>query len=219
MKYYPDVSDYDMTKTGGIALYLAHCDLDPLFGLIEQTDKALSDTYEQYCQLANEANNQGDFHTQSMYSDLEGVFVSKIVPLSYESLLLIIASRLEEAFKTWCRIIKAKDESLPSIHEFKCGSHGDLDKPIAYIQKFGHVEGIKADPLWENILAIWIARNGIIHHGGYIEPKQHEKLKRYQIGINPDDCRVYLESEVVKQLYKAVVDFVDRTFLLEPAGE
>lgn len=219
MKYFPDVSDYDMTKTGGMALYLAHCDLDPLLGLIEQTEKVLSETRKQYSQLSCTANNRGDFRTQSLYSDLEGVFISKIVPLSYESLLLIIASRLEEAFKTWCRIIKAKDESLPSLHEYKCGNHGDLDKPIAYIKEYGHVEGIKADPLWESIIAIWIARNGIIHHGGYIEPKQHEKLKKHQIGVNPEDCRVYLESKAVKQLYKAVVDFIDRVFLLEPIGE
>ena len=215
MKYFPDVSNFDLNTTGGLALYGAHCDLDPVLGLIEQTIMSLNATRSLYIDMGNEADKSNDFFAQSEYMNLLGVFSSEIVPLAYETLLTIMVSRLEEAFNGWCRIIAAKDTRLPPFDEFR-KERGSLDNAIEYLKKYGNINGIKNDCQWEYIKAIRDARNMIMHNGARVHERKREIMDRFKIGMCPEDYRLYLEEDTIKNMYKAITQFIDRVFLITP---
>ena len=218
MNYFPDVSNHDLSTSGGMALYLAHCDLDPILGLIDHTELVLAESLSRYELIECQATKMKDYYTQSQIMDLRAIFRARIEPLSYESIILILISRVEEAFKTWCLIVKDRtDNDIPDFESFACSKHGALDKPIKYLKDYGHVVGIKADPLWDYITAICVIRNAIVHHGGRITGEKNlEKMERYNFDIFFEDNRIYLEIDTIRKIYQKVVEFIDRVFMIEP---
>lgn len=218
MKYFPDVADYDLSTAGGMALYGAHCDLDPVLGMIEEIDRSVEETIKKYGDLGIKAQDFGDFRTSCELLDLQAVFSAQVRPIVYESMLLIMVSRLEESFSGWCRVLHAKDKGLPAFEEHH-KEKGALENAISYIKEYGHINGIKQDKDWEFISVIRDARNMIVHNGSRVKEPLWDKMDSFKIGMYPEDHRVYLDSETIHRMYDAIIRFINRVFLIQPESQ
>lgn len=218
MKYYPDVADYDMQTTGSLALYSAHCDLDPVLGMIEELNASVNKAISEYSRMGIEAQNEGDWKKSSELLDLQGIYAAQISPLVYESMLLIIVSRLEEAFGCWCRMLSLKDNAIPEFRTYH-RENGALENAIAFLKDYAKIEGIKQDPDWAYVSVIRDARNMVVHNGSRVKEQLRSKMKQFDIGMHPEDYRLYLDYETIIKMYKAVIRFIDRVLLIESPEE
>jgi hypothetical protein len=214
MKYFPSVENYNMDTCSGRSLYLAHCDFDPLQGLIDQTKISTQATVEYFGQLAHEATEHGDMRTACEASDTQGIFAARVIPLAYESILLIMVSRLEEAMNTWCRSIHIRDPACPELKDYSARG-GVIEKAAAYLKEYAHIDGIKQNSQWEYVTAIRDSRNMVVHNGGRVKEDYREKLVRFNIGMREEDFSVYVDHDTILNMYRAIVEFMDQVFHLE----
>lgn len=192
--------------------YLAHCDFDPLNGLKEQTEVSTSATVEYFGGLGRKCNDIGDFRSESDAYETQGIFSARVIPLAYQSILLIMVSLLEEAMNTWCRTVKLTDNSYPELKDFKSWG-GVIEKAADYLKQFAYINGIKQDPQWEYITVIRDAKNMVVHNGGRVKEELRSKFNKYSIGMREDDIGICLDYDT---LYNTILVFIDRVFCLEP---
>lgn len=215
MKYYPSAEDFNMHSVDGRALYLAHCDLDPILALIEHTKIALDLTIDHLGEEAETASDNGDMRAESDIIDLMTTFSGQVSSLSYEAILLILISRLEEAMNIWCRMIWRSNKELP---EPKKGNSkrdsGALEKAVHYLNDYANITSIKEDKAWEEVTAIRDARNMIVHNGGRVKEEKRHKLEKHAIGMRKEDYSVYIDYDALKKMYNTIIMFCDRVFNL-----
>ncbi|WP_312433278.1 hypothetical protein [Lacrimispora sp.] len=213
MRYFPSVEDFNLDTCTGKVLYLAHCDLDPIKALIEQTKISTQAMVGIFGETAIEFDEKGEHYSASQYFDMQSIFAARVVPLSYQSVLLILFSVFEEAIKTWCRMLKIENDRIEEFDGFLKGRHlGELERAIKYIEKYSKITGIEKDLLWDKIKTIRTARNAIVHNGGRVEEKYRKHLKKFNIGMREEDFGVYIDYETISDIYDTIMEFVDRIF-------
>jgi hypothetical protein len=213
MEYFPNIEDFNLDTCTGKVQYLAHCDLEPVKALIEQTKISTQATIEIFGETAIEFDENSEHYLASKYYDLQGVFAARVVPMSYQSVLLITFSLFEEAIKTWCRMLKIENEAIEDFDSFLKSYHlGELERAIRYIEKYSKMTSIEKDPLWDKIRSIRTARNAIVHNGGRVEEKYRKYLEKSNIGMREEDFSVYIDYETISDIYDTIMEFVDRIF-------
>lgn len=209
---FPDMSYYDMTKAGEMALYLAHCDLYPFRSVIENNKIALNVIGKSYHEMAKEAQNHDDFVTEQ-WAMTSGLLHSNQVSLyTHYSLLLTMVSLFKESVNTLCRIYH-KMLNLPK--EVKDIKGNGLERAAKYLKDEVKINGFTADKQWEYITAVRDARNMVVHNGGRLV-RGFDKFDKFGIGYREEDKQLYLEYEDIEKMYEAILDYVNRAFKLEP---
>lgn len=212
---FPDMEHYDMGSPGEMALYLAHCDFYPFRSVIENNKIALDAIGESYRGLAVKAQDAGDFETECRAMASGALHSAHVSLLTQYSLLLTMVSLLEESVNTLCRIyqqVHTISESLSDID-----GHG-LERAAKYLKDKVGITGFKADKQWEYITVIRDARNMVVHNGGRIV-KDFDKFDKFSVGYREEDNQLYLEYTDIVKMYDAILDFMDRTFRLEPKSK
>lgn len=101
---FPDMTYYDMSKVGEMALYIAYYDFHPFRSVIENNKIILDSTLENYKKIARNAQLNNDFSTEC-WAKTSGILHScRVELLTQYSLLLTMVSLLEEATNRLCRI-------------------------------------------------------------------------------------------------------------------
>lgn len=219
MKNFPDMSQYDIGRPSGMALYCAHMDLEPIGGLIEYTKISQKSYQELFWHVIKNADENDDFKTSSETVDEMVVYSSRIIPLEYNAILLMMMSCLEEGFNTWCRLEEGyqrrKGNPIVSLSDYvpKKKRERGIEKACAYLKEYAQVTGIKQDPNWGYIDAIRTARNMLVHNGGRVAEKYREKMKQYGIGMREEDYSVYIDYQTIKKMHDAIIEFIDRVFI------
>ena len=201
MRYFPDGEIYNMLSEDGGALYLAHCDLEPIKLLIELTNISLNIAVKHFSNEELIAAEIGDMQMASDAMEMQGIFVSRVSELNYEAILLILVSRLEEALNCWCRTVHPICSDGKTFEKYSFESKGgNLEKAASYLEKCVGILGIKKDVAWEKITAIRDIRNAIVHNGGIIK-KHSKKIKKFYFITREEDNKIYIEYDILKNIY------------------
>lgn len=209
---FPDMSYYDMTKASEMALYLAHYDLYPFRSVIENNKIALDVIGKSYHEMAKEAQKHDDFITEQRAMTSGLLHSSRVSLYTQYSLLLTMVSLLEESVNTLCRIYH---NMLNLPKELKDIKGNGFERAAKYLKDEVKIHGFTADKQWEYITAIRDARNMVVHNGGRVV-RDFNKFDKFGIGYREEDKQIYLEYEDIMKMYKAILDFVNRAFKLEP---
>ena len=213
MNYFPSVETFNMNSVDGRALYLAHCDLDPIRALIIHTRIALNATIEYFGDEAQKAGSSGDLYAESNAMDIQSIFASQVASLNYEAVLLILVSRLEEALNTWCRCVHLKNSYSPELKDYSPDRrYGALEKAANYLKAYAGGYSIKSDRAWETITAIRDTRNIIIHNGGRVKAELRPKLEKHRIEMREEDHSVYMDYDTLMWAYEEILQFCDRVY-------
>lgn len=213
MKYFPETTNYDMDTCAGKAQYLAHTEIEPIKLLIEHTQLSLNVSIRSLGQCIQKYDMTSRFKESSDCSNVQMIMTSRVAPLAYQSIILILMSLMEEAFKCWCRMIEIINDSCPDFDtEFRGKRKGELEKTFDYLQEYTQIKDIESDGDWEKIRAIRTARNAVVHHGGRVPEKSKELLEKYNIGMREEDNSVYIDKDTINDIYNTVISFVDRIF-------
>lgn len=218
MKYFPDGQDYNMHTCEGRSLYAAHCDFDPIQGLIDQTKISTQATIKYFGELGRTCDRNGDWKAGVEAYDVQGIFTARVVPLAYESILLIMVSKLEEAMNTWCRAVSISNSQFQDYKDFNSRERG-LEKAVDYLKKIAGIDGIKQDPHWEKVTVTSDARNMVIHNGGRVKEELRKKFDRFEIGMREEDYSLYLDYDAIQEMYHTIIDFMDSVFCIEATRE
>ena len=184
MKYFPDIAEYNVDTCAGKAQYLAHMDIEPIKLLIEYNKLSLNSSIQVLGESIQKYDLTNQFRESCACSNLQVIMAARVAPLTYQAIILMLMSLLEEAFKCWCRMIGIVDKMCPKFDtQFRSKKKGELEKTFDYIQKYAKVKDIECDEDWEKIRAIRAARNAIVHHGGRVPEKNRKLLEKYNIGM------------------------------------
>lgn len=209
---FPDMEYYDMHKPGEMALYLAHSDLFPFRSVIENNKLALDAINETYRNTAGAARLQDDFITES-YALTSGLLsTSRVDILTQYSLLITMVSLLEESVNTLCNIYCDLQNETVKLTDVKGNG---LERAATYLKKHIGISGFTSDKQWEYITAIRDARNMIVHNGGRLI-RDFDKFNKFDIKYREEDNQIYLEYHDIVKMYDAILDFMERSFRLEP---
>lgn len=209
---FPDMSFYDMSKPGDMALYLAHCDFYPFRSVIENNKIALDAIAESYHDFAEKARKNNDFVTESWAMTSGSLHSCRVDILTQYSLLLTMVSLLEEAVNTLCRIY----QNMKSLNkELKDIKGSGLERAVKYLKEEVNVKGFSENKNWEYITAIRDARNMVVHNGGRLT-KDFDKFDKFRIGYREEDKQLYLEYQDIVKMYDAILEFIDSSFRIEP---
>ena len=209
---FPNIDNYDMNKPGEMALYLAYCDFLPFRSVIENNKLAIEALSEAYTSVIEKAHIANDFVIEEWALRNKTLHMSKVDLLTQYSLLLTMVSLFEEAVNTLCRVYQSVLVLVKQLEDIK--GEG-MDRACTYLKTEVGVQGFKADKQWEYISVIREARNMIVHNGGRIS-KGIEKFDKFGIGYREEDKQIYVEYEDIIKMYDALIDFMDRTFRIEP---
>lgn len=209
---FPDMSFYDMSKPGDMALYLAHCDFFPFRSVIENNKNALDAIAESYYDFAEKARRNNDFITESWAMTSGSLHSCRVNILTQYSLLLTMVSLLEEAVNTLCRIYQNTKSLTKELKDIK-GS--GLERAVKYLKEEVNVKGFSENKNWEYITAIRDARNMVVHNGGRLT-KDFAKFDKFGIGYREEDKQLYLEYQDIVKMYDAILGFIDSSFRIEP---
>lgn len=210
---FPDVSDYDFQKAGHVALYHAHFDFYSIRGLIESTNKSTYDIAEHFRMSAIIADDFGDIYTHSKENMNLMLYNSRVVPLAYNSCLLIMISALEEAFNILCNAYYIKNDYKIEFTDL----HGQgLERAISYLEKVVGLQNIKKEKQWEYIKTARDVRNAIAHNGGRVKEKDIKKFEKFNFYIREEDKQVFVESDTLIKLYDEILSFINCIFNKEP---
>ncbi len=213
MKYFPDITNYNMDTCAGKAQYLAHIEIEPIKLLIEHTQLSLNSSIRSLGECIQKYDRINLFKASSNCSNVQMIMASRVAPLAYQSILLMLMSLMEEAFKCWCRMPEIIDDGCPDFDkEFRGKRKGELEKTFDYLQEYIQIKDIESDEDWEKIRAIRTARNAVVHHGGRVPEKSKELLEKYNIGMREEDNSVYIDEDTMNDIYDTVISFIDRIF-------
>ena len=213
MKYFPEVTNYDMDTCAGKAQYLAHTEIEPIKLLIEHTQLSLNESIRLLGECSQKYDRTSQFNESCDCSNVQMIMASRVAPLAYQSIILILMSLMEEAFKCWCRMLEIVTNDCPNFDkEFRYNRKGELEKAFDYLQEYTQIKDIESDESWEKIRAIRTARNAVVHHGGRVPEKSKDLLKKYNIGMREEDNFVYIDENTMKDIYATVLSFIDRIF-------
>lgn len=166
-----------------------------------------------YRDVAEEARERNDFMTET-WAMTSGILQSSRVDiLTQYSLLLTLVSIFEEAVNTLCRVHKELRQLTVELKNIKGTG---LERAAKYLKEVVGISGFKDDPSWEYITTIRDCRNMVVHNGGRIKDELKGKCDKFHIEYREEDSRLYIEYEDVMKFYEAILDFMDRTFRLEP---
>lgn len=209
---FPDMEYYDMSKAGEMALYLAHCDLLPFRSVIENNKTSLDTIRQSYFETANKARNEEDYITENIAMTSAMLHSCRVDLFTQYSLLLTMVSILEESVNTLCRIYHNMMGLSKELKDIK--GHG-LERASKYLKDEVGILGFTNDKNWEYITAIRDARNMVVHNGGRLV-KDFEKYDKFNICYREEDHQLYLQYEDIVVMYDAILEFIDRTFRIEP---
>lgn len=208
---FPSMENYDVSKPGEMALYLAHCDFYPFRSVIENNKIALDAIGKSYREIAKQASEIDDFRTES-WAMTSGMLLScRVDILTQYSLLLTMVSLLEESVNTLCRIYHNVNQLPQELKDIK-GS--GLERAAKYLKDVVGIKGF-ASGKWEYITVIRDARNMVVHNGGRVV-KDFEKYDKFGIGYREEDKQIYLQYEDIVKFYDAIIEFMDTSFRIEP---
>lgn len=211
---FPSMENYDVSKPGEMALYLAHCDFYPFRSVIENNKIALDAIGKSYREIAVQASEINDFRTES-WAMTSGMLLScRVDILTQYSLLLTMVSLLEESVNTLCRIYHNVNQLPQELKDIK-GS--GLERASKYIKDVVGIKGFTTGN-WEYITAIRDARNIVVHNGGRVV-KDFEKYDKFGIGYREEDNQIYLQYEDIVKFYDAIIEFMGISFRIEPIEE
>lgn len=214
---FPDMSYYDISKPGEMALYHAHSDFYPFKSVIENNKIATDLVSKAYYDMANEAREHNDFLTEE-WAMTSGLLQScRVEIFTQYSLLLTMVSLLEEAMNTLCRSYKIMLSLEKDLKDIKGAG---IERAADYLKSCAKVKGIKSDPQWEYITTIRDCRNMVVHNGGRIvKEEDRKKCDKFNIGYREEDYQLYIEYSDVEKFYNAILEFMDRSFRIEPETE
>ena len=208
---FPSMENYDVSKPGEMALYLAHCDFYPFRSVIENNKIALDAIGKSYREIAKQASEIDDFRTES-WAMTSGMLLScRVDILTQYSLLLTMVSLLEESVNTLCRIYHNVNQLPQELKDIK-GS--GLERAAKYLKDVVGIKGF-ASGKWEYITVIRDARNMVVHNGGRVA-KDFEKYDKFGIGYREEDKQIYLQYEDIVKFYDAIIEFMDTSFRIKP---
>lgn len=211
---FPSMENYDVSKPGEMALYLAHCDFYPFRSIIENNKIALDAIGKSYREIAKQASEIDDFRAES-WAMTSGMLLScRVDILTQYSLLLTMVSLLEESVNTLCRIYHNVKQLPQELKDIK-GS--GLERAAKYLKDVVGIKGFTTGN-WEYITAIRDARNMVVHNGGRVV-KDFEKYDKFGIGYREEDNQIYLQYEDIVKFYDAIIEFMDISFRIEPIEE
>ena len=212
---FPSMDNYDMSKPGDMALYLAACDFLPFRSVIDINRIAIDAINEHYHEIVKKTMETDDFEAQCR-AMTSGTLLNCRVDIQVQySLLLVLVSLLEEAVNTFCQIHKEMDGLTTELKDIK-GS--GLERAAKYIKDEIHIEGF-ASGNWEYITAIRDARNMVVHNGGrVVKEKDFLKFDKFKIGYREEDKQIYLENGDIVKFYDAFWGFLETSFKLEPSA-
>lgn len=211
---FPTIDAYDIHTAGGLALYSAHCDFYPLKSVIENNKKALHAVDAAYRKIVDIARDYGNFRTESWAITSGILLTSRVGVFIQYSLLLTMIALLEEAVNTLCRIHKIMEHFDKDLEDVR-GS--GLERAAKYLKDIVGIDGFKADQDWKYITTIRDCRNMAVDNGGHINDDVKPKCDKFDIGYQ-EDAQLYIEYSDIMKFYEAILDFMDRTFLLEPSN-
>ncbi|MDB2108453.1 hypothetical protein [Clostridium paraputrificum] len=211
---FPDISNYNLDSPGSIALYNAHIDFFSIHGLIESTKKSIDDIRRQFTLRAIIANDYGDCYTHQLATNNIILYNSRIVPLAYTSILLIIISALEESFNCLCNSYYIANNYSIQFTDL----HGQgLERAINYLEKVVGINDIRKEKQWELIKTARDVRNAITHNGGRIKDKNIKKFEKFNFYIAEENRQIYIEYDTLINLYNEILNFIDKVFSKTPA--
>lgn len=210
---FPDMNHYDMNKPAEMAIYFAHSDFYPFKSVIENNKLATDLLSNAYHEMANAARAKEDYLSES-WAMTSGLLQScRVELLTQYSLLLTMISLLEEAVNTLCRIYK---NSLSIEKDLKNYPGSGLERAAEYLKCEVKIKGFKNDPQWEYITTIRDCRNMVVHNGGRIIDTIRPKCDKFGIGYREEDYQLYIDYDDINKFYDAILNFMDRTFRIEP---
>lgn len=210
---FPDISNYNLNSPGSIALYHAHIDFFSIRGLIDSTKKSIDDIRRQFTLRAIIANNYADYYTHQLTSNNITLYNSRIVPLAYNSILLIMISALEESFNCLCNSYYISNNYSIQFTDL----HGQgLERAINYLEKVVGINDITKEKQWEFIKTARDVRNAIAHNGGRIKDKNTKRFEKFNFYIAEENRQIYIEYDVLINLYDKILEFIDTVFSKTP---
>lgn len=202
--------NYDFSKVGDMALYLAHLEFFPFKSVIKNSEIILNANSEYYRDLAE----TGDFHIQDWALTNQGLHEARVTQYTYYSLLITLISIFEEALSGLCVLYSDKLDLLPKYEDFKSKNSG-VRKQAEYLEEIVGIKGFTSDEAVEYIKAIIDARNAIVHNGGRIKSRNLKLFDKYKIGYYVENNQLYLEYENIVNFYEILLGYIERTFKME----
>lgn len=212
---FPDMIEYDISKPGDMALYHAHCDLMPFKGLIETTEISIKSFSKMFSMEAVMATNCGDIISENKAYENQNIYMSRVSPIAYSSIILMMVSMLEESFNTACKCYYVKNSYSVEFNDI---SGKGLDRAILYLEKVAGIRGIKQFKQWEFLDTIREARNMLIHNGGRINGNI-SKFEKYKFYVRKEDKQLFFDYDFVTKIYETILAFIDYAFHIEPINK
>lgn len=211
---FPDMSKYNITKPSGIALYYIHTDLYPFKHLIETIKNGLDVYKSSYFNIARKAMDNNDFYTESEFMTKGTIYLARVVPLGYYSILIMLVSILEEGFNTICRAYQG--ENKYDLEYTDIAGQG-IERCILYLEKMCGINGIKKHPQWEYIKTIRDIRNKIVHVGGMVGRDKSfiNRIDKFKLYVD-ESGKILFEYDDIIKVYNAIIEFTNDAFSIEP---
>ena len=209
---FPDIGNYDLKKPGEMALYHAHSDFFPFRSVIETTKISIDTMNQFYQQQYSSARMYEDFVTEEWAMTSRMLYNCRVAPLSYDSLVLIMVSLLEEAFNTLCRTYKIMNNF--EIDQKDIAGQG-LERAILYLEKVVNLKGIKSNSRWEYVKTVRDARNMIVHNGGRVKDKART-FEKFGFYVREEDKKLMFEYKDIIKMYEGIMEFIEMIFKKEP---
>ncbi|MFL8134474.1 hypothetical protein Q3258_16865 [Clostridioides difficile] len=209
----PDIGNYNLDNVGEMALYNAHFDFYSIRGLIDTTNKSINDISEMFRMEYVIAEDFGDIYRSSKALDNQCLHNSRVVPLAYTSILLMMVSSLEEAFNCLCRTYHIKNKY--SIEYTDLYGQG-LERAITYLDKVVGIKGIKQERNWSFIVKVRDIRNAVVHNGGRVKKDKVNKYIESGFYIREEDNQVMFDYEMIVKIYDEIMEFIDNVFRKTP---
>jgi len=209
----PDLNDYNISNPGEMALYHAYCDFYPFRSVLETINEAISSTVSVYGNQVDIAREENDILVENQAMTNGALFLARVTPLVFYSVVLTMVSVLEEFFNTLCRAYYIMNKY--SISQKDISGQG-LERAILYLDKVVGVKNIKNDANWEYVKTIRDARNIIVHNGGNVSKSDIKKFEKFGIYVDDESNKMFFEYHDLLKMYESIIEFIDRVFKKEP---
>lgn len=214
---FPDLSDYDLSKVGDIALYHAHTDFFAIKGLIDTSYSTVNSISSLL--TSQLTSSLDDIEVFCSTQQELAVYNYRVVPMLSSSILLIMISMLEEAIFCLCRTYHLMHNYEYTVDAFPCNKRiQGIDRYIYYLESIVGLKNIKNDSSWENIKIARRVRNLFVHNGGRFKRWHIEHIEEYEkYGFYKDENsnNILFDDITIKNLYSNIMIFLENTFKKE----